>query len=420
MVQVIEQEFTVRYSFPILFCHGVFAEKNPLLVDLFRTAGRRRHRLLAFLDSGVVEKRPQLAALIERYAGIHADVMDLVAPPVIIAGGEKCKNDPEFLQKILALMEKNHLCRQSFILAAGGGAMLDVVGFGAATVHRGVRLIRMPTTVLGQNDAGVGVKNGINGFGRKNFLGTFAPPFAVINDFDFLATLSQRDLRAGIVEAVKVALIKDKDFFDFLCRERHRLAAFDRDVMEHMIYQCAVLHIDHIGTRGDPFETGSSRPLDFGHWSAHKLEELTENRLNHGEAVAIGIALDSLYSFHCGLISGEQLDAVLALLADLHLKLFHPALRRLDVAGALGEFREHLGGELTVTLPSGIGTAVEVHHIDNEVMRRCIESLAELQNRQPMQMERFTPAILPSGLSTIRTDEKSAYTRFQSLIVGGG
>jgi 3-dehydroquinate synthase len=235
----------------------------------------------------------------------------------------------------------------------------------------------MPTTVLAQNDAGVGVKNGINGYGRKNFFGTFAPPFAVINDFDFLNSLSPRDLRAGIVEAVKVALIQDQAFFNDLYRERQQLAVFAPDVMENMIVRCAALHIKHIGTQGDPFETGSARPLDFGHWSAHKLEELTENAINHGEAVAVGLALDSLYSFHKGLIRKTELDRILTLLEDLRLALYHPALRELDVKGALEDFQEHLGGDLTITLPVGIGRKKEVHDIDERLMYRCIGMLEE-------------------------------------------
>jgi len=418
MVQVIEQEFTVRYSFPVFFSRGVFDEANPILVDIFNKAGKNRHRILAFVDSGVVAVCPEFTAHIERYARTHSDIMDLVAPPVVIKGGEQCKNDPATLELIQAGIEQNHLCRQSFILAIGGGALLDVVGYVAATVHRGVRLIRVPTTVLAQNDAGVGVKNGINGFGRKNLFGTFAPPFAVINDYDFLATLSDRDLRAGIVEAVKVALIKDADFFNTLFRERHSLAVFDRDVMEHMIYRCAALHIDHIGNQGDPFEMGSARPLDFGHWSAHKLEELTRNTINHGEAVAIGIALDSLYAFHCGMISRSQLDTILILLADLHLSLYHHALSEINVSEALAEFQEHLGGKLTITLLSGIGSKTEVHFIDEALMYRCIDILAEYREMQLKRLENLPSDLLSSRLSRKAGGSKSSYVGPMVINVG--
>ena len=268
------------------------------------------------------------------------------------------------------------MCRQSFVLAIGGGAVLDAVGYAAAIAHRGVRLIRMPTTVLAQNDAGVGVKNGINALGRKNFLGTFAPPFAVINDFTFLDTLPTRQLRAGIAEAVKVALIKDNSFFNSLFEQRHHLAAFERQSLEKMIHQCAALHMHHIGTQGDPFEFGSARPLDFGHWTAHKLEEMTGSTLSHGEAVSVGMALDSLYSCHSGMIGEKDLGQIFTLLTDLGLPLYHPTLDVLDVSTALHEFQEHLGGELAITLLTGIGSKKEVNRIDTDLMQQCIKELA--------------------------------------------
>lgn len=388
MRRIIKQQFAVSYSYPIVFGRNLFAAEDRTLAGMVAGALSRPCRVLAFVDAGVANARPELAARITDYAKIHAQAMDLVAPPVIVDGGERCKNDSTLTDMIQALIHRHHLCRQSSILAIGGGAMLDAVGFGAATAHRGVRLIRMPTTVLAQNDAGVGVKNGINAFGRKNFLGTFAPPFAVLNDFTFLDTLPARDLRAGIVEAVKVALIKDGGFFLFLYRERHRLAAFAPAAMEKMICRCAELHLNHIATQGDPFEFGSARPLDFGHWSAHKLEELTAGALNHGEAVAIGIALDVLYARQCGMISQMVVNMVLTLLTDLGLNLYHPALGAMSVQAALDEFREHLGGELTITLPVGLGQKKEVHVIDTARMHRAIDLLAGGQGVVPVRQPR--------------------------------
>lgn len=377
MHRLITQEFTVSYSFPVLFGRGIFAEANQLLASIFDETGRAKNRVLAFIDAAVLKDRPNFGRQLEAWAQRHSSCLRLVAPPFMIQGGEQCKNDPEAATRIQELIAAHHLCRQSFILAIGGGALLDMVGYAAATVHRGVRLIRMPTTVLAQNDAGVGVKNGINGFGRKNFIGTFAPPFAVVNDFDFLDTLPARDLRSGIAEAVKVALIKDRAFFDSLFAARQQLAAFERQSMERMIIRCAELHLEHIGGQGDPFESGSARPLDFGHWSAHKLEEMTGGDLKHGEAVAIGIALDSLYCLQTGLILASELDSILTIIEDLGLPLYHPALSELDVWEALNEFQEHLGGPLCITLLTGIGRKKEVHDIDTGLMRRCIGMLAE-------------------------------------------
>jgi 3-dehydroquinate synthase len=274
------------------------------------------------------------------------------------------------------------------VIAVGGGAVLDAVGLVAATTHRGVRLIRVPTTVLAQDDSGVGVKNGVNLHGVKNFVGAFAPPFAVLNDLDLLHLLSPRDKVAGMAEAVKVALIRDGEFFTWLERHADHLVTFERGALAQIVRRCAELHMRQIAHGGDPFETGSARPLDFGHWSAHKLESLTRHHLRHGEAVAIGIALDSRYSALAGLLRRGEEGRICALLEHLGFRLWHPALDsrradgRLEVFEGLREFREHLGGELTVTLLEGIGRGVEVHAIDEAMMQDALTWLGE-RDRQP-------------------------------------
>ena len=317
----IQQTFEVRHHYPVCFTRGALDPGNRILREQLRRAGALRHRVLPVIDSGVMESDASIAERLRHYADVHGDAVDLVAEPLIVRGGEIAKSDPEEVSSLHSLVARHELCRHSFVLAIGGGAVLDAVGFAAATAHRGLRLIRMPTTVLSQNDAGIGVKNAINLYSRKNFLGTFAPPFAVINDFDFLRTLSERDLRAGIAEAVKVALIRDRDLFDRLCRSRRRLACFEMGPMEEMIVRCAELHLEHIRESGDPFELGSARPLDFGHWAAHGLEELSGGELRHGEAVAVGIALDSAYSQQIGWISETDLHAILATLEGIGFEL---------------------------------------------------------------------------------------------------
>lgn len=376
-MHTIQQTFKVSYSYPVIFTRGLFAHDNVVLANLLRGSGRESNRALVVIDSEVARLTPGLLELIGNYAQIHSPVIEFVAPPFLVRGGEICKHEPLEVERIHYLVERHRLCRHSFIIAIGGGAVLDAAGYAAATAHRGIRLIRLPTTVLAQNDAGVGVKNGINAFGRKNFLGTFAPPFAVINDLDFLKTLDERDLRSGIAEAVKVGLIRDREFFDSLYAERAELADFSPVAMERMIVRCAELHLEHIAGAGDPFECGSSRPLDFGHWNAHKLEELTGSELRHGEAVAIGIALDSLYSRHKGLLNELDLHRILTMLEDIGFALYHPALSWLDVGKALQEFQEHLGGGLSIPLLKGIGTRIEAHEIDIQLMKRCIGILAE-------------------------------------------
>jgi 3-dehydroquinate synthase len=371
--EIVLQRFAVAYEYPVAFTERLFDPCNPLMAEtLGRLEPGRRHRCLVFLDDGVAAAMPALAAEIAAYARHHTARMDLLAPPIPVPGGEVVKNDLHFVERMQRLVFEHRLDRHAFVVAVGGGAVLDAVGLVAATAHRGLRLVRAPTTVLAQNDSGVGVKNAVNLFGAKNFCGTFAPPFAVLNDLAFLAALPPREKIAGMAEAVKVALIRDSDFFRWIERNADALALFEPPAMAEMIRRCAALHMRQIAQGGDPFETGSARPLDFGHWTAHKLEALTSHHLRHGEAVAIGVALDARYSTLAGLLAPGEEERVAALLEHLGFRLWHPALdyRRAGetepaVLEGLREFREHLGGELCITLLAAIGRGVEVHAMDH-------------------------------------------------------
>lgn len=367
----------------VFFTENVFAPDNLTLRDALVNAAPRK--VLVVLEDSLAQASPELEHRIEEYFSAHAATARLVRPPLYVCGSESAKNSPTIITELQSHISKNHIDRHSYLVAVGGGALLDVAGFAAAIAHRGVRHVRIPTTTLSQADSGVGVKNGINAFGKKNFVGTFAPPFAVINDFSLLVTLEPRDKRGGYVEAVKVACIRDAKFFDELERDAARLAAFEPGPMKHLIRRCAELHLEHIATGGDPFEMGSARPLDFGHWAAHKLEQLSRFQISHGEAVAMGIALDVVYSRNAGLLDAASAERILKLLAQLGFRLFADELlnadgaNRLTVLAGLEEFREHLGGELTITLLQEIGRGVEVHEMDEA---KVVAAIHELRQRK--------------------------------------
>jgi 3-dehydroquinate synthase len=378
----VEQRITVSLDYPVYFSRDVLSPHNLDLVEaIARREPERRHRCLFVVEARVSELWPKLAGSIHGYVAAHAAKLELVAEPLSLRGGEACKNDARAPIELLALFDRLSMDRQAVVVVIGGGALLDMVGYAAATAHRGLRLVRIPTTVLSQNDSGVGVKNGINAFGKKNFIGTFAAPFAVLDDACFLETLPARERIAGMAEAVKVACIRDARFFDWLTANAAALAAFDAAAVEQMIRRCAVLHLEHIRTSGDPFELGTARPLDFGHWAAHKLEALTDFELRHGEAVAIGIALDTRYSALAGLLDAGSVEPVVSLLARLGLPLYSEALELTDAAArplvldGLREFREHLGGELTVTLLERIGRGLEVHDLDERLILSSVSWL---------------------------------------------
>lgn len=376
-------QIPVTFKHRIVFTRDAFAPDNPELADILREGGGRR--ALVLIEKQVAAAWPGLETAIGHY--FAQSPVELVAVQ-LLPGGETIKSDDSQVRETWKLIDAAHLDRHSYLLAIGGGAFLDAVGFAASTAHRGVRLIRFPTTTLSQDDSGVGVKCAINSFGKKNWIGAFAVPFAVINDLRFLHSQSEETRRAGLIEAVKVALVKDRGFFEWIEENLTALATLEPAALETCVERSAMLHARHIAEGGDPFESGSSRPLDYGHWAAHKLESLTSYQLPHDRAVAVGLALDTLYSSRAGLASSSLIGRVFPVLNALRFTVYHPALdwrdedgRRVVLQG-LDEFREHLGGELTVLMLQEIGRGADVHQIDREILGTCIDELRALWEKR--------------------------------------
>ena len=378
------QRIEVRHEFPVVFTRRLFAPRNAALRDaIARDPAAAPRRCLVLLDKGVLSSHPDLPASIRAYFAAHADALHLVRPPLVLPGGERIKQTTAPLRRIVDALQAAAICRHSYCIAIGGGAFLDAAGLAAALFHRGVRLVRVPTTALAQCDSGVGIKNAINFAGSKNLLGTFAPPHAVLNDADFLDALPLPLLLDGIAEAVKVAAIKDAPLFRAIERAAPKIAARDLPAIRRILQRCALLHLHHIATSGDPCELGSARPLDYGHWSAHKLETLSRHRLSHGQAESIGIALDALYAACIGLLPERHAHRLLAALRACGLPLHAPELQLADPRGrprvldGLEEFRAPLGGQLTLTLPAPLGARAEIHAVDEILMADCIAALAD-------------------------------------------
>nr|MUH41606.1 3-dehydroquinate synthase [Zobellia laminariae] len=380
MFKTIEQKFEVSYQYGLHFTENLFGTENTLFKDIIKAYKNEPVKLLFVVDDGVAAAHPDLIKNIKAYCQhYHENLVHMKS--MVVQGGEACKNDESQVEDILKAVSEYAICRHSFVIVIGGGAVIDMAGYAAAIAHRGVKLIRIPTTVLSQDDSAVGVKNSVNAFGKKNFIGTFAPPYAIINDTDFLKTLEQRDWISGISEALKVALIKDAVFFEYLEKNAHLLRDRDMEAMQYTIYRCAEMHMHHIAQGGDPFESGSSRPLDFGHWAAHKLEYMTNYALRHGEAVAKGIVLDVAYTHLIGLINETDLNRVVRVFQNIGFDLSFPLATEKEVDELLNgieEFREHLGGELTITLISDIGVKHDVHEIDWQTMKKALDLVNEI------------------------------------------
>jgi 3-dehydroquinate synthase len=372
----------LRHEHRLIFTRDVFAPQNQVLAELLtpRESGENV-RAMVFWDAGLESAFPAIDDKIAQWFSARREGMRLAAPPIKVPGGEGVKNDFHQLERAWAAMNAAGMCRHSYIIAVGGGAVLDMVGFAAATAHRGIPLVRVPTTSLSQGDGGVGVKSGVNYFGKKNWLGSFGVPHAIVNDVLFLHALPPRERRAGLIEAVKVSLIRDASFFEFIASRVDAIAKFEPGPFEAVIRESARQHIEHIATAGDPFERGSARPLDFGHWSAHKLEQMSEFHFSHGESVAIGMALDLIYARRSGWLPEPVAERILGILRRLGFVLYTPVLEergadgRFKVVHGLDEFREHMGGQLTIPMIRAPGERFDVHTIDPAVVEAAIGEL---------------------------------------------
>ncbi len=371
--------FSLAYKHRLVFTQNVFDLNNSLLLDLLEPTSNNKAKIAVFIDSGVVNTNSTIIDQINAFMQARANRIELAGDVQVVPGSEEIKNVHRNIELILKNISQFGLCRKSYVIVIGGGAVLDAVGFAASMAHRGIRLIRIATTTMSQADSAIGVKNSINAFEKKNFLGFFTVPWAVINDESLLKSLSDRDWIQGFSEIVKVALLKDKLLFNRI--EQHTQQIRDRNLQTaiSLIRESAKLHFEHITLNGDPFELLDARPLDFGHWSAHKLEQMTHFELGHGEAVAIGLAIDTTYANLMGWLPDRDHQRIINTLQRLGFKLFNPVMEHTSyLLKGLDEFREHLGGKLTIPMLRSIGEPFDVHEIDNNQMRNAITYLADL------------------------------------------
>ncbi len=379
----IDVEFVVPQTHRLRFTTDVFGEDRDVLAAVLESSDGQAVRVQFWVDQHVADATPDLLDKINRFIDCNADRITRVGSVQFVPGGEDVKNDVHVIERMLKVFNAGELDRRSYVIAIGGGAVLDAVGFATAIAHRGLRLVRLPTTTLAQGDSGVGVKNGTNLFQKKNWMGAFAVPWAVINDAELLTTLSNRDFISGFSEAVKVSLLKDSAQFEKICQDAVQIRARNMEVALPVIKESVKMHLDHITQGGDPYEALEARPLDYGHWSAHKMEVMSGFALRHGEAVAIGVAIDTVYSSLVHGLDPSVPEKVLKCLTDLGFTLTDGSLTDVETLFCgLEEFRQHLGGRLTLTMLRNIGDAIDVHQVQRDKMVEAIEYVMRYANVQ--------------------------------------
>ena len=385
MPESFDIDFEVPFRHRVRFTENLAEEDTDVLLELFESPSDIKPRVLVVVDDHLLEHSGRVAELVAKLETnqnillLDGGSTENPGPTFCLPGGESVKNSTQHVEQLLSLINERNLDRRSYIVVIGGGAVLDAACYASAIAHRGIRVIRIPTTTLAQGDSGVGVKNAINFFRKKNWIGTFAVPWAVINDAALLTTLPGRDFRCGFSEAIKVSLLKSARDFDELCANALRIANREMDVAFSAIKKSCLWHLKHITRGGDPFEALEARPLDFGHWSAHKMEQMSGYRLRHGEAVGIGVAIDCIYSSRMFGFPEQDMRRVIQCLQDLKLQLWDSTLNDFDaLLSGLEEFRQHLGGRLTITMLCEVGDPMDVNEIDFDQMRASIEVLRDL------------------------------------------
>ncbi|HEY7613363.1 MAG TPA: 3-dehydroquinate synthase [Gemmatimonadales bacterium] len=248
--------------------------------------------------------------------------------------------------------------RDSAIVALGGGVAGDLAGFVAATYMRGIPCLQVPTTLLAMLDASVGGKTGVDTPGGKNLIGAFHPPVAVLADPLVLATLPDREYRAGLAEAVKHGLIADRDYFAWMEGSADALVARDPGALQQLVRRSVEIKAEVVGE--DEREAGRRAILNAGHTVAHALEQATEYRLPHGEAVGLGLVAEAALATALGLATPEPSARLAALLQRLGLPTrVGETVGQERILAAMASDKKNRAGGIRFALPRAVGTMGE-------------------------------------------------------------
>lgn len=298
---------------------------------------------------------------------------------LMLSGGEACKS-LEHLAQVWEFFVRQRLDRKAAVLAVGGGAITDLVGFAAATYMRGIDFYAVPTTLLSQVDASIGGKSGINFAGTKNILGSISQPRAVIIDVDTLGTLSERERRSGFAEIVKHGLIADRSYYEYVT-SRHHLE-WSLDELVEIIYRSCQIKAQVVAA--DETEQGPRKNLNFGHTLGHAIEAwslgggVTSGEvLTHGEAIAIGMHAAAMISFEQGLISKDEVENIREALKRVGLPIYLPEPVAFETLKShLSRDKKNLNGQARWTLLGEVGHAIFNQQVDEEVVLRVFKGLS--------------------------------------------
>ena len=292
--------------------------------------------------------------------------------PILIDDGEQAKAW-ETLDQVIDAMLAARCGRDALVAALGGGVVGDLAGFAAAVYQRGIPFLQIPTTLLAQVDSSVGGKTGINHARGKNMVGAFHQPLAVIADVATLDTLPDRELRAGIAEVIKHALILDLEFLQWLEIEMEKLLARDPAALAYAVRRSCEIKAQVVAA--DERETGLRAILNFGHTFGHAIEAgVGYGEWLHGEAVATGMVMAAELSVRAGSLRGQDADRVKALIASAGLPVKGPKLDIERYLELMQVDKKAAGGKVRFILLEGLGRATLRGDLDAGLVRASISA----------------------------------------------
>jgi 3-dehydroquinate synthetase len=345
--------------------------------DEYTLASVTEDRPVFFVIDERVEKL--YGAEIRAYAKRHLNV----AGEIVILASEHNKTLPQ-VDLICRKAVDAKLSRHGFIVAVGGGITLDLAGLAASLLRRGVRYIRVPTTLVGLVDVSVGVKHGVNAFGQKNILGSFYPPHCSINDYRFLRSLPLPELASGVAEIIKIALVRDDRLLYDLERNttllmRSRWQASE-PVARSIAPRAELLMMEEIAT--NLFETSLARAVDFGHSFSPVIETSSGYRVSHGQAVALDIFLSTAIGSRRNLCDVSLLKRIGVLLQSWELPICHPAMpSAMALFESLDKVRAHRGGDLNLVVPTDGGSARFLQDVSKSEIECALRTSQEFGER---------------------------------------
>jgi len=348
-------------SYPLVVGTGLLNGIGELL-----TPHTKSNKVLVVSDAFV--KTCYLPPVLESLKGVELDVCTIE-----VLGGEESKSLAQF-SRIQDSLVEHQLDRGSMLIALGGGVIGDLAGFAAAVYMRGIPYVQIPTTLQAQVDASVGGKTAINHPKGKNLIGAFHQPKLVVIDVDTLKTLPQRDIRAGLIEVIKMGVIRDEPLFERVEENLEALLNLDDTTLIEIISQACVNKAEIVAK--DEKESRLRMVLNYGHTFGHALEALTHyNRYRHGEAVSIGMNCAAQLAVNLGMFSDTDFQRQRTLLERAKLPIALPDdLTPEALCDAMYLDKKTLGGKLRLILPTRIGEVIIRDDIDD---RHVIEAITQ-------------------------------------------